>query len=161
MDKTFQQYCYIGVSIIISLMLMIMPLPVWAQWLRPLWTPLVVFYWALAVPHLVGVGVAWMIGLLMDVLLGLPLGEEALLLALATYVISKFHQRIRMFPLSQQMVMIFVLTVFYYAAQYWLQVMLRETPPVWTFWLPSLTTAILWPWVFVVLRDYRRRCSIG
>jgi len=160
MHRVIRNNFYIGLSVIVALLLMILPLPSWANWLRPLWAPLVVFYWALAVPQLVSVGVAWIVGMVMDVVLGLPLGEQALLLSLATYIISKFHQRIRMFPISQQTGLIFILTLLYFALQYWLQVMLREPPATWKFWLPSITTAALWPWVFVVLRDYRRRLGI-
>ena len=36
--------------------LMILPMPEWARPLRPQWVTLVLLYWAIALPHRVGVG---------------------------------------------------------------------------------------------------------
>ena len=43
------------------------PLPGWLDPFRPEWVALVLIYWCMAVPNRVGVGVAWIVGLLQEV----------------------------------------------------------------------------------------------
>ena len=65
----------IVLTLVVGLMLAIVPLPEWAQGLRPEWPLLVLVYWCLALPQRVGVGVSWLVGLCMDVLSGALLTE--------------------------------------------------------------------------------------
>lgn len=148
---------FILLSILIAMMLMMVPLPHWATWLRPMWVPMVIWYWALAIPDRVSVGAAFFTGIVMDILQGTMLGENAFLLTLLTYFISKQYQRIRLFPLWQQMIIIFSSSLVYLSCQYWLQALIKQPPGSRIFWLPAITTALMWPWVFILLRDYRRR----
>ena len=60
----------IGLTILIALILMLIPLPEWAHSLRPEWLVLVLIYWTMALPHRVGIGTAFCCGLLLDVLRG-------------------------------------------------------------------------------------------
>ena len=56
------------------MLLMILPLPDSLRFLRPEWVLITLIYWAMAVPRLVGVGFAWVVGLLMDVMMGGAIG---------------------------------------------------------------------------------------
>src|SRR5690348_5166579 len=94
-----RSWFFIILSIMVAMMLTILPLPLWAGWVRPLWVPAVVFYWALALPDRFSIVAAWCVGILLDVLLGTLLGENALGLTLAVFVISKLFTRIRLFPM--------------------------------------------------------------
>ena len=64
-------------TILIAFMLEILPLPGFIIWFRPAWTLLVLIYWAMALPEVVGVGYAFMVGIFLDVLTGTLLGEHA------------------------------------------------------------------------------------
>lgn len=150
----------IGVSLIVAMMLTILPLPEWAVWLRPQWVLLVVLYWCLALPERMSVGIAWFVGLLLDVLLGTLLGQHALALAVAAYFVVKFHPRIRLFPIWQKTLIIFFLSLIYLSLLYWVQGLMGILPKRWDFWMPALTSALLWPWVFIILRDLRRRFNV-
>lgn len=151
----------IVVSFLVAFALTILPLPVWAGWFRPAWAPLLLIYWALALPHRVSIGFAWIVGLMLDVLQGTLLGEQALLLGLVAYIIIKLHPRIRVFPRVQQALVVFGLIVFYQTFQFWIQALLGEIPDIRLYWMPSLTSALLWFWLFIVLRDYRRHFNIS
>jgi rod shape-determining protein MreD len=150
----------IGLSIIVAMMLTILPLPDWAIWLRPQWVLLVMVYWCLALPERISVGIAWVIGLLLDVLLGTLLGQHALSLAVVAYFIVKFHPRIRLYPIWQKTLVVFMLSLIYSALLFWVQGLLGVLPNSWQFWLPALTSALLWPWVFIILRDLRRKFNV-
>lgn len=148
-------------TLCLAMMLTILPLPNWSIWLRPQWVLLVVIYWCLAVPERISVGVAWCIGLLLDVLQGTLLGQHALALAVVAYFTVKFHPRIRLFPIWQKTVIVFFLSLIYMGLLYWVQGVMGVLPSAWEFWIPAVTSAILWPWVFIILRDLRRKFNVS
>jgi rod shape-determining protein MreD len=151
----------IAASLLIALLLSILPLPHWATPFRPDWVTLVLIYWCLALPQRVGVGIAWTLGLIEDVLSASLLGQHALGLAVVAYLTLRFHQQIRVFPLWQQALTVLVLLATKQLLVLWVHGILGYPPDTPLYWLPSLTGMILWPWVFVVLRDVRRRFQVS
>jgi rod shape-determining protein MreD len=150
----------ITTSIVVALMLTILPLPNWAQSYRPEWAALVVLYWCMALPERVGVGIAWIVGILLDVLKGSLLGQHALGLAVIAYLAISLHQRIRVYPLSQQALTILMLLALFQLLVLWFDGITGQPAKDWSYWMPSITSMILWPWVFVILRDLRRRFKV-
>ncbi|CAK0770989.1 rod shape-determining protein MreD [Gammaproteobacteria bacterium] len=148
-------------SLTVAFMLTLLPLPVWAAPSHPKWVLLVLIYWAMALPHRVGVGVAWLTGLFLDVFEETLLGQNALSLALAVYIVLKLHQRLRLFPRWQQAVLVLVLTSIHQIIGLWVRAVIGHAPARGDYWLSVLTTTAFWPWVFVVLRDLRRRFLVG
>ncbi|GAB4391226.1 MAG: rod shape-determining protein MreD [Gammaproteobacteria bacterium] len=158
--KNLRGICIILLTLFLAFMLNILPLPYWAIWLRPEWVVLVMLYWVIALPHRFGIGWAWLIGLLFDALNGTLLGEHALAFALIAYCAIKIHRQLRVFPLWQQAMVIFILLLVYEIFTLLIQVMLADISRVWWFWPPALTSMLLWPWLFILLRDCRRRFKI-
>ena len=147
-------------SFLIAILLTLLPLPEWAIWYRPEWVLLVLIYWVLALPHRVGVLVAWLLGLFMDLLQANLLGIHAFIYVLVAYMVAKLYPRIRMFPLFQQALVVLMLLLFYQFTLFWIQGLLGHSPNTWHYWLMSVTSAIIWPFVFLILRRYRRRLGI-
>jgi rod shape-determining protein MreD len=153
-----------GVAIVtvflIALGLSVMPLPVWAQDFRPQWVTLALVYWCMALPQRVGVGSAWTLGVLEDVLTGTLLGQHALGLSLIAFLTLKLHLRVRIFPLWQQsLVVLSLLLVERLLALWVIGATGQPTPTLW-YWMPTLVGMLLWPWVYIVLRDVRRRFKV-
>ncbi len=151
----------ICISFIVALMLTAMPLPDWATNWRPAWVAMVLVYWCMALPDRIGIGVGWSMGLLLDVLQGTLLGQNALGLAVLAYFIIQSHQRIRMFPLTQQAFLISLLVLFYLFLTLWVRGIMGIPPQSWTYWMPAFTSMLLWPWLFIILRDIRRRYHVS
>jgi len=152
--KTFS---VIALCFLLAMMLSILPVPHWAIWLLPQWVVMVLIFWALAMPYRVSVELGFLLGLLMDVLHNTLLGEHALALALVAYVVVKCQLRISHFTLWQQAIIVFLIVLIYQSILYWIQGFLGQPPNSLWYWVPALTSMILWPWLFVLLRDYRRR----
>ena len=150
----------IGLSFVVALVLMLLPLPGWAEPYRPEWVLLVLIYWAIALPGRVGVGTGWVLGLLMDTLQGSLLGQHALALAVVAYLAIALHQRVRVFPLWQQALTELLLVGLKQLLVLWIRGGTGQVPTSWNYWLPSLTSMLLWPWVFIILRDMRRRFRV-
>lgn len=147
-------------SFIIALMLTMVPLPDWAELFRPEWVALVLIYWCMAIPERIGVGVAWIVGLLLDVLHGAILGQYALALVIIALLTLKFHQRIRLYPIWQQALVVMALIFLQQLLVLWVKGIIGQSPGTWLYWLPSLSSMLFWPWVFLLLRDLRRHYSV-
>lgn len=150
----------IFVSIVLAYMLTIMPLPEWARMARPEWTALVLIYWCMAVPHRVGVIIAWLVGLGQDAVQATLLGQHALAYAVMAYLVLHLHQRIRVYPLPQQALIVLLLLLLVHVIQTWISGLVDRPTPGMAYWLPPLVGTLLWPWVFVLMRGVRRRFSV-
>ena len=151
---------YIASTFLLAMILTFLPLPAWISELRPQWIALVLFYWVIAVPERLNLGTAFLIGILLDVLQGSPLGEQALLLTLLAYAAAKGYRQIRVFPLSQQAILISGLILLYQILLQFIHGMFGLYVVDYWFWLSALSSACIWPWIFVILRDGRRRFGI-
>jgi rod shape-determining protein MreD len=148
-------------SFIVALMMTALPLPEWAANWRPAWVAMVLIYWCMALPNKVNIGVAWIAGIIMDVLQGTLLGQNALGLVLLAFITIKVHQRIRMFPLTQQALFVMVLILLYQLMSLWVRGLMGVPPRTWTYWTPAITSMVLWPWLFIILRDIRRKYIVS
>ena len=148
-------------TFLVALMLTVMPLPDWLRPARPDWVGLVLIYWCLALPDRVGVVTGWFAGLLVDLLTGTLLGQHAMALAVIAWLTLRFHQRIRLFPVWQQALIILVLLVLHQLLALWVDRFIGRPGPPWYFWTPSLLGMLLWPLIFASLRTLRRSFSVN
>lgn len=151
----------IGATLVLALLLTLLPMPVALQDFRPPWVALVLIYWCLALPQRVGIGWAWLSGLLLDVLTGTLLGHHALGLSVMAYLVLQLHQRIRIFPLVQQSFSVLVLLLVDRLLSLWVLGTTGQPTPHLGYWMPALVGALLWSWVYIVLRDVRRRFQVS
>lgn len=148
-------------SFALAFALSALPLPEWATLWRPAWVALVLIYWCFALPQRIGVFAGWIAGLLLDVLGGTLLGQHALGLALVAFVANYLHQRVRVLPPWQQALTVFALVFSYQLLVIWVNGIRGLDAPGWAYVTSSLTSMILWPWVFVILRDVRRKFQVA
>jgi rod shape-determining protein MreD len=148
------------ISIIGAFMLAIMPLPDWAVEFRPDWVTLVLIYWVMAVPSRIGVTVAWLAGLFLDVSYGTLMGQHAIGMVLVIYVIHLQHQRLRVASLLQQAIVIFFLLLIKQLLTLWVDGMLGRAPDSWLYFMPTITSTLMWPWIYLILRDLQRKFSV-
>lgn len=146
----------IAFSFILAFLLAMLPLPDWANMYRPDWVVLVLIYWCLYLPERIGAGVAWLIGLMLDITQANLLGLNALGLSLVGYLANRFHLRLRMFPWWQQAISVLVLLVLYRGLVGWIRGFFSPVVLDYAYWLPCLIGMLVSPWLFVILRDARR-----
>ncbi|MEW9797907.1 rod shape-determining protein MreD [Alteromonas lipolytica] len=147
-------------SILIALVLQIMPLPIQVDVYRPDWVLIVLAYWTMALPHRVNVGVAFITGVAMDILLGTTLGVHSFALGLSVYVLAANYQRLRNYSVWQQAVIIGLLSALYHLVVFWLEHLLTDIYFQFSYLWPVLSSMVLWPWVFWMLRKVRRQTRI-
>jgi rod shape-determining protein MreD len=141
----------------IAYLLAIVPFPEWAMNYRPEWVPLVLIYWVMALPYRVGIGSAWIAGLVLDILEGSILGLNALALVILAYITLSLHKRLRMFSLLQQSGLIVALVGLNLTICHWLQIVTGQTVSSSLLYLmAAATSAAVWPFLFQILRQLRR-----
>ncbi|MBY6063931.1 rod shape-determining protein MreD [Pseudidiomarina sediminum] len=147
-------------SYVLALVLMVMPLPTVLEPWRPDWVSLVLLYWLLAVPHRVGFGTVLVLGLLTDILMGSTFGVYAVALVLIAYPVLRHFQRIRHYSFMQQALVIGILIFVKRIIVYELEHVLNDAVFNLPYLYPVLSSAVLWPWLFLVMRRFRRRYAI-
>ena len=152
-----RQWLTIGSSLLIALVLMLLPIPSWIAAFRPCWVLMVLIFWTLILPGRVSLTIAWVMGIILDVLNGTLLGEHALALTTVIYLVAKLNNQLRMFSLFQQGVAVLFMAFLYLFILFCVQGFLGALPEDRFYWLPALTSMIFWPWVFIILRN---RCRI-
>lgn len=119
---------------------------------RPDWVGLLIIFWALILPERFGIFVSFAIGLLYDTLMGAPLGMYGAIYALLAYTIFSLHARLKMYPLGQQALVIFLILGITHIISQWLKAWLMSVVSGELHIWPALTSAVIWPWVFGLLR---------
>jgi rod shape-determining protein MreD len=148
-------------TLLIALIATIMPLPLSIDTFRPDWVLVVLIYWCLALPSRVNVISAGFVGLLLDVLLGSILGVHTAAMAVAVYIIAGNFQKIRNFSVWQQALIVGVLSALYHLIVFWMQRFLTDAVFLPSYLYPVITTIILWPWAFLLLKKIRRHFRIS
>jgi rod shape-determining protein MreD len=120
--------------------------------LKPDFLALVLLYWCIQEPRLISVGIAWCVGLLMDVSDATVFGQHALAYAVLAYAAEYFRRRVLRFPLWQQAAQVAVLLLGCAALVLVIRVVGGAPPPRWTYGVGPLVGALLWPLVTVVLQ---------
>ncbi len=141
----------IVLSLLMASALMLLPLPGVVSAFRPEWVAMTLIYWAMALPQRAGIGLAWITGLFVDVMMGEILGVSALSYVLIVYLVLRLHLQLRQHPLWQQAFIILLLVL---PVQI-IDVVMSPRIMNWQIWLPTISSAIIWPFIYAVLRKFR------
>jgi len=149
------------VTLVVGLMLSIMPLPDMIAPFRPDWLALLTIFWAMQLPRTWSVGIAWIIGIVLDVSYGTLLGQHALALAVIAFMTVRFHLLMRVFPLSQLSATVFALLALYQFLLFWINGVAGVTAPSVDYWGPVITGTLIWPFFYMFLSGIRYRARSG
>lgn len=143
------------VSLLLALLLGLLPMPDVLQPLRPYWLGLVVAYWVIEAPETAGLGFAFGLGLVADLMFGSLLGEQALRLVILAFILQRFRARLRFFPLSQQTLAIGGLLLNDLIVVAAVHLTLGAPALDWRYGWSTLVGMLLWPPLFVLLDSLR------
>ena len=160
MTPTRESRSLIFLTIVSAVLLTLLPLPAVLLPLKPYWVALVVIYWSLETVDIINLGLAFLIGLVLDTLSGSLMGLHALSLVVMVFLVQRFRSRLRFFPPWQQALSVLGLLVNDRIILIWITVLLGEPLPTWKYWLPPLVGMALWPWLFLLLDRIRSRMRL-
>jgi rod shape-determining protein MreD len=143
---------FIVLTLGLALLANLLPLSGITLALRPDFVALVLLYWCIREPRYVGVGVAWCVGLLMDVGDATLFGQHALAYAFLAYSAEFFRRRVLRFPLWQQAAQVAVLLGVCALIVLLVRSVGGAPLPRWTYVVPPAVGALLWPAVTLLLQ---------
>ena len=106
-------------------------------------------------PDRVGLGFAFCIGLLADLIFGGILGDQALRLVVMAFILQRFRARIRFFPLSQQALAMGGLLFNDRVIDAAIHLLAGERLLPWSYWWAPLLGMALWVPLYLLLDALR------
>jgi rod shape-determining protein MreD len=129
--------------------------------LAPDFVALVLAFWCVRQPRLVGLGIGWLIGLLSDAGSGVLLGQHALAYSMLAFGAVTLSRRIQWFPMGQQSLHVALLLVAAQVVTIAVRLAAGADFPGWRLFVGPLLGAALWPALtFVLLIPQRRPVEI-
>ena len=146
---------FIAASIAVAFVLNILP---WGRVpVVPDFLALVLVFWNVHQPRKVGIGIAFVTGLLMDVHAAALLGEHALAYTLLSYGAISMHRRVPFFRPAGQVVHVLPLFVATQLLVLLVRLALGASAPPLGWFAQGLVTALLWPLARMLLLAPQRR----
>ena len=146
-------------TLVIGLMLTLMMLPL--GYIAPEWILLINIYWAIALPSNTKMILAFVSGFFVDIVLGHPLGISSLSYVIFIYIILSLYNSLRYMTVPQQTIMLFLLLIVKQHFYVWTFYMFGLNIDYQTLIISTLTTAVLWPFIYFSLRFARRKWVIN
>jgi rod shape-determining protein MreD len=146
---------FIWTSLIVALLLDMLPLG------RVPWMPdflaLVLVFWNIHQPQRVGIGLAFMFGLGMDVHQSALLGQHALAYTALSFFATMIHRRLLWFTVPSQALQILPLFAVAHGVEITIRMISGGVFPGWLLLLAPLAESLLWPVISVMLLAPQRR----
>ncbi len=124
-------------------------------WGRAAWAPdvlaVVLVFWTVHQPLRVGIGAAFVFGLLMDVHQGGLLGQHAMAYTVLSFFATSIHRRLLWFSLPSQAAQVFPLFAASHAIELLVRVVSGGAFPGMHIFLAPFFEALLWPLASIVL----------
>jgi rod shape-determining protein MreD len=128
---------------------------------RSAWAPdvlaLVLVFWSVHQPQRIGVGLAFMFGLIMDVHAAGVLGQYALAYTVLGFFAITIHRRLLWFTVPTQALQVLPLFIMAHSIILVVRLVVGGSWPGWSLVLSPLLEALLWPVVSVLLLLPQRR----
>jgi len=146
---------FIAASLLLALGFNLIPLG--RQAAMPDLLALVLVFWNVHQPLRVGVGIAFVLGLLMDVHQGALFGQHALAYTLLSFLAVTIHRRLLWFSVFQQALQVWPLFATAHAVSLVVRLISGGSFPGWQLLVAPTLEAVLWPLtVWVLLAPPRR-----
>ena len=146
-------------TLVLGLMLTLMMLPL--GYIAPEWILLINIYWALALPSNTKMILAFVSGFFVDIILGHPLGISSLSYVIFIYIILSLYNSLRYMTVPQQVIVLFFLLIVKQHFYIWTFYMFGLDIDYQTLIISTLTTAVLWPFIYFSLRFARRKWVVN
>lgn len=137
-------------SFIAAAVLELLVIPPFLNQFRAEWLVLTLVYWLLRHPEKVGIVFSFFIGILLDVISGSYLGIQALSCCVVGYLVLTMHQRLKMFPVVQQSVIVFFLIGIQLMISTVFRANIGGSDVSFTYLWSALASALMWPFVLII-----------
>ena len=147
------------ITIVLGLFLTLITLPL--GYYAPEWMLLVVIYWAIAMPSNNKMFLAFLSGIILDIVFGQALGVSSLFYVVLIYFILRLYNSLRYMTIAQQAVVLFFFIFIKQHLLVWLYYIIDRNIDYQALLVGSIISAFVWPLIYYTLRFVRRKFHIG
>ena len=145
MNEKIRNLIFIWSIILLSIVLTIIPLPDLMNSFRLPWLMMIVIYFSIFNVSLIGVLSAWLSGLILDLMTGGLMGENAMILSIISYLAYRFRFQIRVYPIWQIMVVVLLFLSLGELLSLWIQGVSGNMNPSIIKWINISIAVFIWP----------------
>lgn len=146
---------FIALSLLVALFIDL--LPIGQVPAMPSVLAVVLVFWNVHQSRFVGVGWAFLLGLIVDVNHGAVLGQHALAYSGLAFAAVSLHRRLLWFGVLEQMLHVYFMFLMAHALQVIVRLAVGGMTPSWSLLLAPIFEALLWPLAYAVLLAPQRR----
>ena len=147
------------ITIVLGLFISLTTLPL--GYYAPEWMLLVITYWAIALPSNNKLFLAFLIGIIVDIVYGQVLGISSLFYVLLIYIILRLYNSLRYMTIAQQAVVLFIFIFLKQNLLVWAYFIIDRNIDYQALLVGSFVSALIWPLIYYTLRFIRRKFNIG
>ena len=145
MNNQLNNLIFVWSIMLLTTVLTIMPMPDFLNGITIEWVAMSIIFFSIMNVSLMGIYAAWIIGLLLDLLQGGLLGENALIFSVISYLSYRFRFQIRVYPDWQIMIVILFLLSFGNLISLWIKGFSGRILFVSEDWLSVVCAVLIWP----------------
>ena len=145
MNNQLNNLIFVWSIMLLTTILTIMPMPDFLNGITIEWVAMSIIFFSIMNVSLMGIYAAWTIGLLLDLLQGSLLGENALIFSVISYLSYRFRFQIRVYPDWQIMIVILFLLSFGNLISLWIKGFSGRILFVSEDWLSIVFAVLIWP----------------
>ena len=145
MNNQLNNLIFVWSIMLLTTILTIMPMPDFLNGITIEWVAMSIIFFSIMNVSLMGIFAAWIIGLLLDLLQGGLLGENALIFSVISYLSYRFRLQIRVYPDWQIMIVILFLLSFGNLISLWIKGFSGRILFVSEDWLSVVCAVLIWP----------------
>lgn len=146
-------------SLVAALFLYSLPLHNDLVFWRPPFVLLFALYWLTAQPQHLGISFVWIIGLLLDLLYGHVIGQNALAMSVTAYLLRTQQFRLAHPSIPFQSLLALLVVLVYQLIWISTRLISEDIALGWRVFYPALSSAILWPLLARALPKLRSASS--
>lgn len=150
MIRALKWWLFLVAGFFLNALLTVWPVAQSYQWFRPQWIFMFVIFCQILQPTYFNPLVACLMGLLIDSLLGTPLGQYALVCSIISYLASLLRGSFFRRPFWSQVEKVLLLICLGQILILWFHAFAGHNPQTLWYWMGSVTSCLLWPF-FVLL----------
>jgi rod shape-determining protein MreD len=152
---------FIAFTLLFALLINLLPWSGIGLKARPDFVALVLLYWCIAEPRKIGFGIAFMLGLLMDVADGSLFGQHALAYSMLTYAGIALRRRMQQFSITPQAMHVVPLLLLNDVIVLLVRLSAGADFPGYWYFLGSVIGGLLWPAFSYLLKLPQRPRGAG
>ncbi len=157
LPNTWQLNLFAVATLTLAAVLEVWPMPEWLAPWQPRWLTATLIYWCFAYPGKIGFALAWLFGLLSDLLAGSWLGVHVVSYCTVAFLSARFHRTLQLSGPLQKIFPASLLLAGHLAYLHLASLLFFQFNPGLEHWYSWLSSLLVWPLLCLLFAPLQRQ----